>query len=70
MEDALKVAADGDTIDSWGPPAPNPPDGLAAQRGLVVGQTRYFQCIYRENPDVLCGTGGNTSNAIAVTFTP
>lgn len=61
--------AAGNSVNPWGPPGQNPPLGIAAQGGFVVGQTRVFQAFYREDPALSCGTGQNTTNAVAVTFT-
>ena len=60
----------GVTTNSWGGEA-GPQAGLAvAGSGFVVGQTRYFQVIYRENPLAVCGRGLNTSQAVEVVFEP
>ena len=64
---ARATDAQGDTTNGWGPPA-GPAGGLIAQYGFVAGQTRNFQCFYRELPSQVCMTGQNTSNAVAVTF--
>ena len=53
----------------WGPPS-GPPGGLVAQGGFAAGQTRFFQVFYRELPVLVCMTGLNTTNAIAVTVAP
>jgi hypothetical protein len=47
---------------AWGP-------GLAAQGQWLAGATRYFQVWYRDSAS-LCGHRSNTSNGLAVTFTP
>ncbi len=59
----------GVTTNGWGPPS-GPAGGIAAQGGFVAGQTRAFQCFYRENAAFGCGRGQNTSDAIDVLFTP
>ena len=46
---------------SWGP-------GLAAQGGWAAGDTRNFQCWYR-NPTGPCATS-NLTNGVSVTFAP
>jgi hypothetical protein len=43
--------------------------GLVAVGGWSAGQTRYFQCYYR-NVIGPCGFGFNLSNGVEVTFTP
>lgn len=54
----------------WGPPA-NPQIGISAQSGFVSGQTRYFQCVYRDMPlPMICPKQENTSNGVKVTFVP
>ena len=57
----------GSTSAGWGPPA-NPTAGIGVTSGFVAGQTRHFQCFYRETPTLGCMTGQNTSNGISVTF--
>jgi hypothetical protein len=46
---------------TWGP-------AFAAQLGLGVGDTRYFQVWYRNNAGP-CGSGYNLTNGLQVTFT-
>lgn len=59
----------GITNNAWG--GSNAPIvGLAAQRGFIAGQTRYFQALYRENALLGCMRGLNTTQAVQVTFTP
>ena len=57
----------GNTAAGWGPPA-NPTNGIGVSSGFIAGQTRHFQCFYREQATLGCMTGQNTSNAISVTF--
>ncbi len=57
----------GVTTNGWGPPS-GPPGGLLATGGFVAGQTRRFQCFYRDDVVLGCGSGQNTSNAVRVTF--
>ena len=64
---ARATDAMGNTTNGWGPPA-GPAGGLIAQYGFVAGQTRNFQCFYRELPNQVCSRGQNTSNAVSVTF--
>lgn len=59
----------GDTNDGWGGPFA-PAGGLISQGGFAMGQNRYFQAIYRDAPAQGCGTGLNTSNAIAAIVLP
>ena len=47
----------------WGP-------GLAAQLGVVAGDTRYFHAWYRDPIGSPCGSGFNTTNALELTFEP
>lgn len=55
---------------AWGGFGP-PSVGLAAQDGsFVVGQTRYFQVVFRDFSDQVCMRGLNTSQAVGVTFQP
>lgn len=53
----------------WGPPD-NPMLGISAQAGFVVGQTRFFQVVYRDNATLSCMRGLNTSQAIIATYGP
>ena len=53
----------------WGPPN-GPAGGLIASGGFSAGQTRNFQCFYRENVLLGCATGQNTTNATSITFAP
>ncbi len=46
----------------WGP-------GLAALWGWSAGQTRYFQCWYRD-PSGPCGNAFNLTAAVMVAFQP
>ena len=59
----------GVTNNGWGPPS-GPAGGLIAQGGFVAGQTRHYQCFYREVASLGCLTGQNTTNAVSVTFAP
>lgn len=59
----------GVTTNGWGPPN-GPAGGLVAQTGAAVGQTRNFQCFYREDPLFTCQTGQNTTNAVSVVIAP
>ncbi len=59
----------GVTNNGWGPPS-GPAGGLIAQGGFVAGQTRNYQCFYREIGTLGCMTGQNTTNAVSVTFQP
>jgi len=61
--------ANGANIGAWGEGG-NPAQGLVAQGGFVVGQTRHWQIFYRDFPDAVCMTGRNFSNATSVTITP
>lgn len=47
-----------------------PPAGLAQARGFSAGQIRYFQAWYRDDPNLGCGRGFNTSQAVVVIFEP
>lgn len=38
--------------------------------GWTAGTTVRFQVLYRDGPPSACGTGLNTTNAVALTFTP
>ncbi len=44
--------------------------GLSALGHWSAGDTRYFQAWYRDPSGLPCGSGFNTTNALAVTFTP
>ncbi len=57
------------TNNGWGPPN-GPAGGLIAQGGFVAGQTRHYQCFYRELGTLVCMTGQNTTQAVSVTFEP
>ncbi len=59
----------GITTNGWGPPSP-PAIGLIAQAGFTSGVTRHFQVIYRDDPNLVCGTALNTTNAVTVTMIP
>ena len=60
----------GVTNNPWGGEG-GPPVGIAnAGSGFVAGQTRYFQIVNRDDPLLSCMRGLNTSQAVAVTFTP
>ena len=59
----------GTTNAGWGPPS-GPVGGLVAQGAFAAGQTRYFQVFYREQAAMVCGTGLNTTNAVASTVAP
>jgi hypothetical protein len=38
--------------------------------GFMIGQTRYFQSIYREQDMLVCQTGQNTTQGKGITFLP
>lgn len=60
----------GTTTPPWGGEGA-PPAGLAvAFGGFSVGQMRYFQAIFRDDPVLVCMRGLNTSQAIEVEFRP
>lgn len=60
----------GSTNSPWGGEA-SPLAGIAsAGAGFASGQTRFFQVINRDDPMASCMRGLNTSQAIAITFTP
>ncbi len=59
----------GVTNNGWGPPS-GPAGGLLAQGGFASGQTRHFQCFYRESAALVCMTGQNTTNAVTVVVGP
>ncbi|MEM7517365.1 MAG: hypothetical protein AAF368_10635 [Planctomycetota bacterium] len=46
----------------------NPASGLVGQYGFVAGQSRYFQVFVRDDVNAVCGTGGNRSQGVKVTF--
>lgn len=48
----------------------NPPQGLIAQGGFGVGQTRHWQGFYRDFADQVCMSGRNFTNAASTTFVP
>ncbi len=47
----------------WGP-------GLATQAGVTPGQTKTYQCWYRDPGQGPCGSGFNLSNGISITWMP
>ena len=55
--------------DGWGGQFA-PTEGLVAQGGFAIGQERFFQAIYREDPTLSCGTGLNTTNAVLIIVVP
>ena len=55
------------TNNPWGGSG-GPLVGIAIAGSYVVGQTRFFQAYYRDNAALSCGTGLNSSQAVAVTF--
>ncbi len=57
----------GVSTSGWGAPS-GTAGGLIATSGFLAGQTRHFQCFYRESPASGCFTGQNTTNAASVTF--
>ncbi len=59
----------GFTNSGWGPPD-GPSGGIAAQAGFTAGQTRHFQCFYRESAVAVCATGLNTTNGVTIQFMP
>ena len=50
----------------WGAPT----QSIAQDSGFVVGQTRHFQAIVRDDPALICLNGQNTTNGVSVTFEP
>ncbi|MEM7517953.1 MAG: hypothetical protein AAF368_13645 [Planctomycetota bacterium] len=54
--------------DTWGSCATSP--GFSNSSGFAAGQTRHFQAAFRDDPNLVCGTGQNTSQRISVTFAP
>jgi len=50
---------------AWGAPDP-----FANFSGFTAGSTRIFQMIYSDDPLVMCQTGRNSTQAIAVSMTP
>ncbi len=59
----------GGLSNGWGGPF-EPAMGLVLQGGFSVGQERYFQAFYRDNPALNCNTGLNTSNAVRIAVIP
>ena len=60
----------GITTNPWGGEAGNQ-QGLARfPYAAVIGETRYFQAIHRENSSLGCMRGLNSSQAVEVVFTP
>lgn len=60
----------GTTTSPWGGEG-GPPVGIAqAGAGFAAGTTRYFQAIYRDDVQLSCMRGENTSQAVEVTFEP
>lgn len=55
----------GVTNTGWGGVDP-PLEGILAQGGFMIGQTRHFQASYREDPALVCGKGSNTTNGVVV----
>jgi len=47
-----------------------PDEGLVAQGSFAIGQQRFFQAIYRDDPTAGCGRGLNTSNAVSIQVVP
>ena len=54
----------GVTANGWGT-LTGAANSIVAQGGFTAGQTRHFQCFYREDELLVCLTGQNTSNAIS-----
>ena len=59
----------GVTNNPWGGEA-GPNIGIAAQGGFGVGQTAFFQLIYRDSVVLNCMRGLNTSQAVEIMFVP
>lgn len=59
----------GDTNNAWGG-ANQPAAGIGVALGAAAGETRYFQAVNRDNSQLVCGRGLNTSQAVEVTFAP
>lgn len=59
----------GSNLDPWGGSGA-PVFGFAVQGGFAAGQTRHWQVVYREDPNLSCGRGLNTSNGLSQTWTP
>lgn len=60
----------GVTNNPWGGEA-GPTAGIANAGGsFAAGETRFFQVVYRDDPNSSCMTGLNSSQAIEITFTP
>ena len=59
----------GQTTNGWGAPD-GPIGGLIAQGGFVAGQTRHFAVFYREDPNLVCQSGQNTTHGVSITFSP
>ncbi len=59
----------GQTNNGWGLPN-GPVGGLVNQGMLAAGGIRQFQIFYRDLPTTGCGTGINTSQAVAITVIP
>ncbi|MEM7518350.1 MAG: hypothetical protein AAF368_15690, partial [Planctomycetota bacterium] len=60
--------SNGDGTSTWGGGAPSA--GLLALGGFTSGQTRHFQCFYRDDVVNGCGSGQNTTNAVTVIVAP
>ena len=54
----------GVTNAGWG----DGPQEIVANSPFVVGQSRVFQVFYREDAMLVCQTGQNTTNALAITI--
>ncbi len=61
--------AAGLTNAGWGPPN-NPMLGISTQGMFVAGQTRHFQIVQRDLPEVGCGNALITSQGVSITFLP
>jgi hypothetical protein len=46
------------------------PAGLSASGGWEAGDTRFFQCWYRDPAGGPCGQGFNTTQGLRVIFGP
>lgn len=57
------------TNNGWGPPN-NPTLGLSTQGMFVAGQTRHFQVVQRDFPELGCLKGLITSQGVSITFLP
>ena len=63
------VGSVGASTPGWGG-ADAPLEGLIAQGAFTAGQTRHFQVFYRDDPELVCMEGQNSTNAVSVSFLP